>query len=413
MNDARKHAETGNATGEGSLTRRDVLTAAAAVVGASAGLMGLPKAARGQTGRVVKNGRIKQSICGGCLRGMKLDQEQTASLLVEMGLVGRDLVGRNDWDVLKKHDLVATMVPGAGSIKQGLNDKSMHPKFMESFRTNIKAAAEYKWPNVICMAGDRAGIGEEEGMDNCQAILKEAVKIAEDHGVTICMELLNSKVDHPGYMCDNYPWAFELCRRVDSPRFKMLFDIYHMQIMEGDVIRTIQQHIQWIGHFHTAGNPGRRDFDDTQELNYAGICAAIAATLSRQRTAPLQPASAWIMTVRRPDRFRLFAAAGVATSSTPSRKPRLPARPTNPASPSIPLPLPHEPCTIPTCTCRSRRSPQPQAGRSPANRYRRGNGAARDRSPPTRCGCPTGASNAPSRPCRRDRAPASSGRIPR
>ncbi|MDI6450761.1 hydroxypyruvate isomerase family protein [Anaerobaca lacustris] len=278
MNDARKNAETGKAVGEGSLTRRDVLTAAAAVIGASSGLMGLPKAARGQTGRVVKNGRIKQSICGGCLRGMKLDQEQTARLLVEMGLVGRDLVGRNDWDVLKKYDLVATMVPGAGSIRQGLNDKSMHPKFMESFRTNIKAAADYKWPNVICMAGDRGGIGEEEGMDNCQAILKEAVKIAEDCDVTICMELLNSKVDHPGYMCDNYPWAFELCRRVDSPRFKMLFDIYHMQIMEGDLIATIRKNIQHIGHFHTAGVPGRHELDENQEIYYPAVMRAIVET---------------------------------------------------------------------------------------------------------------------------------------
>lgn len=272
------HADAGIGAGEGSLTRREVLAGAAAVVGASSGLAGWSRAAQGQTGRVVKNGRIKQSICGGCLRGARLDQEQTAKLLVEMGLVGRDLVGKNDWDVLRKYDLVATMVPGAGSIKQGLNDKSMHARFMQDFGTNIKAAAEYKWPNVICMAGDRAGIGEEEGMDNCQAILTEAVKIAEDCGVTICMELLNSKVDHPGYMCDNYPWAFELCRRVDSPRFKMLFDIYHMQIMEGDLIATIRKNIQHIGHFHTAGVPGRHELDENQEIYYPAVMRAIVET---------------------------------------------------------------------------------------------------------------------------------------
>ncbi len=276
MNGTHTHVDASAAVGGRLLRRRDVLAAAA--VGASAGLMGLSKTAWGQTGRVVKNGRIKQSICGGCLRGARLDQEQTAKLLVEMGLVGRDLVGRNDWDVLKKHDLVATMVPGAGSIKQGLNDKSMHARFMEDFRTNIKAAAEYKWPNVICMAGDRAGIGEEEGMDNCRAILKEAVKIAEDHGVTLCMELLNSKVDHPGYMCDNYTWAFELCRRVDSPRFKMLFDIYHMQIMEGDLIATIRKNIRHIGHFHTAGVPGRHELDENQEIYYPAVMRAIVET---------------------------------------------------------------------------------------------------------------------------------------
>ena len=265
----------------GRLTRRDVLRGGVGIVGATA----LPAVVRGQAGRqpgsigrIVKNGRIKQSICGGCLRKSGLDQEQTAKLLVEMGLVGRDLVGRNDWDVLKKYDLVATMVPGAGSIKQGLNDKSMHAKFMEDFKTNIKAAAEYKWPNVICMAGDRKGIGEEEGMDNCQMILKEAVKIAEDSGVTLCMEMLNSKVNHPGYMCDNYAWAFELCRRVDSPRFKMLFDIYHMQIMEGDLIATIKKNILYIGHFHTAGVPGRHELDENQEIYYPAVMRAIVET---------------------------------------------------------------------------------------------------------------------------------------
>jgi hydroxypyruvate isomerase len=273
------HIETNARAGR--LRRRDVLAGAAGIVGATL----LPAVVRGQAGaqpssvgRIVKNGRIKQSICGGCLRKSGLDQEQTAKLLVEMGLVGRDLVGRNDWDMLKKYDLVATMVPGAGSIKQGLNDKSRHPKFMEDFRTNIKAAAEYKWPNVICMAGDRAGIGEEQGMDNCQAILKEAVKIAEDSGVTLCMEMLNSKVNHPGYMCDNYPWAFELCRRVDSPRFKLLFDIYHMQIMEGDLIATIKKNIQHIGHFHTAGVPGRHELDENQEIYYPAVMRAIVET---------------------------------------------------------------------------------------------------------------------------------------
>jgi len=258
----------------GGMTRRDVLAGAAAIV-AGGGLSGI---AQGQTGRVVQNGRIQQSICGGCLRGAKLDADQTARLLLEMGLVGRDLVGRADWDVLKKHGLVATMVPGAGSIKQGLNDKSQHARFLDDFRKNIPAAAEYKWPNVICMAGDRSAVGEEEGMENCRTILQEAVKIAEDHNVTICMEMLNSKVDHPGYMCDNYAWAFELCRRVNSPRFKLLFDIYHMQIMEGDLIATIKKNIQHIGHFHTAGVPGRHELDENQEIYYPAVMRAIVET---------------------------------------------------------------------------------------------------------------------------------------
>jgi len=268
--------------GEGRLTRRDMLAGAAALVGAAA----MPGAVQGQgglkpgsVGKVVKNGRIKQSICGGCLSKAKLDRETTAKLLVEMGLVGRDLVSnKEDWPVLKQHGLVATMVPGAGSIPKGLNDKSMHAKFLEDFKTNIKAAAEYKWPNVICMAGDRKGISDAEGMDNCELVLKEAVKIAEDQGVTICMEMLNSKVNHPGYMCDNYPWAFDLAKRVGSPRFKLLFDIYHMQIMEGDLIATIKKNIQYIGHFHTAGVPGRHELDENQEIYYPAVMRAIVET---------------------------------------------------------------------------------------------------------------------------------------
>ena len=229
-------------------------------------------------GKVVHKGRIKQSVCGGCLRKARMDAEQTASLLTKMGVVGRDLVGRDDWPLLKKHGLVATMVSGAGSIRKGLNDKSMRPKFLDNFKNNIKAAAEYKWPNVICMAGDRKGISDEVGMDNCHTILKEAVKIAEDHEVTICMELLNSRVNHPGYMCDKSTWGFELCRRVDSPRFKMLYDIYHMQIMEGDLIATIRKNIKYIGHFHTAGVPGRHELNENQEIYYPAVMRAIVET---------------------------------------------------------------------------------------------------------------------------------------
>lgn len=262
---------------DNELTRRDFIKASA--VSATLIVAGTHRAhAAGVDkikGKVVHKGRIKQSVCGGCLRKARMDAEQTASLLTKMGVVGRDLVGRDDWPLLKKHGLVATMVSGAGSIRKGLNDKSMHPKFLDDFKNNIKAAAEYKWPNVICMAGDRKGISDEEGMDNCHTILKEAVKIAEDHQVTICMELLNSRVNHPGYMCDKSTWGFELCRRVDSPRFKMLYDIYHMQIMEGDLIATIRKNIKYIGHFHTAGVPGRHELDENQEIYYPAVMRAI------------------------------------------------------------------------------------------------------------------------------------------
>jgi hydroxypyruvate isomerase len=166
MKHANRRSDSQLTTGARSLTRRDVLTTAAAVVGAA----GLPRAAWSQTEKVVKKGRIKQSICKGCLRKMKISREEEAAIAAKMGLLGLDLVGRGDWDAVKKHGLVATMVSGAGSIRKGLNDKSMHPKFLDDFKKNIKAAAEYKWPNVICMAGDRKGISDEEGMENCRVI---------------------------------------------------------------------------------------------------------------------------------------------------------------------------------------------------------------------------------------------------
>jgi hydroxypyruvate isomerase len=261
-----------------SLTRRAVLTQAAGIAGAAAVLGAVPARAEEEISKVVKNGRIKQSICRGCLRKARMDIEQMAATAAKMGILGLDLVSPNDWATVKKHGLVATMVPGAGSIKRGLNDRSMHAQFMEDFRNNIQAASKAGWPNVICMAGDRKDIGDEEGMDNCVLILKEAVKIAEDSDVVICMELLNSKVNHPGYMCDNSTWGFELCRRVDSPGFKMLYDIYHMQIMEGDLIATIKKNIQHIGHFHTAGVPGRHELDENQEIYYPAVMRAIVET---------------------------------------------------------------------------------------------------------------------------------------
>ena len=176
------------------------------------GLGGLNKSPNGvvigmvqlQLPTVVTKDDLAAYMQSGTLSGFEQTGKQLTLYLVELPPAGLQQF---------EYDLVATMVPGAGSIKQGLNDKSRHSKFMEDFRANIQAAAEYKWPNVICMAGDRTGISDEEGMDNCRAILKEAVKIAEDSNVTICMEMLNSKVNHPGYMCDNYAWAFGLCRR--------------------------------------------------------------------------------------------------------------------------------------------------------------------------------------------------------
>jgi hydroxypyruvate isomerase len=223
-----------------------------------------------------RKGRLKQSVCRGVFNGAKLDLEGMSREAARLGSWGIDLVGPSDFPVLKKYGLVPTMMNGASSIKSGINDKNNHAAMQSKFEEQIKTAAEAGAPNVIVLAGDRKGISDQEGMDNCVVFLNQLKALAEDKGITLCMELLNSKINHPGYMCDHTAWGVEVCKRVNSPRVKLLYDIYHMQIMEGDIIRTIRENIKYIGHFHTAGNPGRHEFDDTQEMNYTGICKGIA-----------------------------------------------------------------------------------------------------------------------------------------
>jgi len=228
-------------------------------------------------GKVVRKGRIKQAVCGGVFRGSDISKDMDAMCreASRLGALGFDLHGPDDFAVIKKYGMLPTMVGGGSGIKGGLNDPSLHAEIEPKMRAAIKATAAAGAPNVIIMAGDRKGISDEKGMDNCEMFLKKMVPVAEDAGVTLCMELLNSKVNHPGYMCDHTAWGVELCKRIGSPRMKLLYDIYHMQIMEGDIIRTIRDNIQYIGHFHTAGNPGRHQMDDTQELLYPPIMRAI------------------------------------------------------------------------------------------------------------------------------------------
>jgi hydroxypyruvate isomerase len=186
-----------------------------------------------------------------------------------------DLQGRQNWPILKKYGLVPTVVPGGGRLTDACNDRSLHAMIEQQFRENLDLAAKEGAPNVITFSGNRRGRSDEEAWSACYDILKKVTPIAEDKGVTIVMELLNSKVDHPDYQCDKTLWGVELCKRVNSPRFKLLFDIYHMQIMEGDSIRTIRNNFQWIGHFHTAGNPGRNEITGPSELDYRHIAQAI------------------------------------------------------------------------------------------------------------------------------------------
>ena len=167
---------------------------------------------------------------------------------------------------------------GGGDIKKALNRKENHDAIEAAFRKNIPLAAKAGVPNVITFSGNREGMSDDEGARNTVIGLKRLKPIAEDNGVNICMELLNSKVNHKDYMCDHTAWGVAVCEQVDSPRIKLLYDIYHMQIMEGDLIDTIRDNTKWLGHFHTGGVPGRHELDDTQEVNWAGVMRGIAAT---------------------------------------------------------------------------------------------------------------------------------------
>jgi len=219
-------------------------------------------------------GRLKQSVARWCYSKIALDD--LCREAARMGLKGIDLVNSEDWPVIKKYGLVPAMTPGAGNIANAWNRKENHEKLEQEMRANIDKAAAAGVPNVITFSGNRRGQPDDEGLDNCTAGLNRVKKYAEDKGVTINVELLNSKVNHKDYQCDHTVWGVELCKRVNSPRVKLLYDIYHMQIMEGDIIRTIRDNIQYIGHFHTGGNPGRHELDDTQELNWRAIARAIA-----------------------------------------------------------------------------------------------------------------------------------------
>ena len=235
-----------------------------------------PAAATSATQPELK-GRIHHSVCQWCYD--KIPLETLCRAAREMGIQSVELVTVADFPILQRHNLVCAMVTGVpGMIQSGLNRLENHDKIVEFFEQTIPATASAGFPNVICFSGDRAGMSDEEGLKNCATGLKRIMTTAEKHGITVCMELLNSKVDHPDYMCDHSAWGVELCKAVGSERFKLLYDIYHMQIMEGDVIRNIETFHPYFGHYHTGGVPGRHEIDDTQELNYPAIMKAIVKT---------------------------------------------------------------------------------------------------------------------------------------
>ncbi len=232
----------------------------------------LTHAAEASSERVVKNGRVNQSASRWCYGSLSLDQLCEAG--AKLGLVGIDLLEPKDFPTLKKHGLVCTMTSGGGAV----NDKAQQEQAVARLRKVIEANAEYGFKNVIAMSGNRNGIPDDVGIENAVAALKQVAGLAEEKNVTICIEYLNSKVDHKGYMFDNMAWGVEVCKGVGSPNVKILYDIYHAQIMEGDIIRTIKTHQDLIGHYHTGGNPGRHEIDDSQELYYPAIMRAIVET---------------------------------------------------------------------------------------------------------------------------------------
>lgn len=220
--------------------------------------------------------RLKQSVCRWCYAKMPIDD--LAKGAAAMGIEAMDLVAPNEWDAVRAAGLRLTVVPGPTSIPDGLNRRENHDGIEEKFKEMIGRAAAAQAASIIVFSGNRKGMPDEQGAENCVIGLNRIKKYAEDKGILIVMELLNSKVNHKDYMCDRTPWGVRVVREVNSPYVKLLYDIYHMQIMEGDVIRTIRENHQWIGHYHTGGNPGRNEIDETQELYYPAIAKAIIET---------------------------------------------------------------------------------------------------------------------------------------
>jgi hydroxypyruvate isomerase len=224
-----------------------------------------------------KKGRLHQSVCRWCYQKMSLEDLCTTGQ--SLGLQGIDLLEVNEYEVPARYGLRCTMgYVGAGDIKNALNRLENHDMIEAAFRKNIPIAAKANVPNVITFFGNRMGMSDEEGAKNCIIGLNRVKSIAEDHGVTICVELLNSKVNHKDYMGDHTAFGVQVMQGVNSPHVKLLYDIYHMQIMEGDLIDTIRQNIQYLGHFHTGGVPGRHELNDQQEVQWDAVARAIADT---------------------------------------------------------------------------------------------------------------------------------------
>ena len=264
-------------------TRREALAAglsavAAGKLAASADAATVAQTPSPQTsGRAVTRGRLKQSVARWCYN--KIPLPEFCKAIADMGLTAIDLLEEPEWPIARDHGLICAMAyAGGGSIPNALNVKANHDAIVKNFEQTIPRAAQFKIPNVITFFGNRRGMPDAEAIANCIEGLNRVKKIAEDSGVTICVELLNSKVNHKDYQGDHTAFGVEVVKAVNSPRVKLLYDIYHMQIMEGDLIRTIRDNRQYIAHFHTGGVPDRHELDATQEVNWRAVATAIVDT---------------------------------------------------------------------------------------------------------------------------------------
>jgi hydroxypyruvate isomerase len=267
------------------LTRRSALRHLAAGTLATGTLTAIDSSLGAQPGAPTLKGRINHSVCKWCYGDIPLEKFCAAAKAI--GIQSVELLAVSDFPILKQHGLVCAMVSGVpGGITQGLNRIQNHDRIAAFYEATAPQVAAAGFKNIICFSGNRDGMSDEEGLDHCARGLRRIMPTCEKHGVVAVMELLNSRIDHPDYMCDRTPWGVELCKRVGSDHFKLLYDIYHMQIMEGDVIRTIrgdrdkgiEAAAPYIGHYHTGGVPGRNEIDGTQELHYPAIMRAIVAT---------------------------------------------------------------------------------------------------------------------------------------
>ncbi|HOS92071.1 MAG TPA: TIM barrel protein [Armatimonadota bacterium] len=221
---------------------------------------------------------IRQCASWGCFCRDGVTPQQLVTEAAKIGYAALEMPPTEHYDLIREHGLLIGTIVGHASLADGLNKRENHDRIEGEILANLDVAVRYGIPNLIVLSGNREGKSEIEGAENTIAILSRVAKPAEEKGVNLVLELLNSKVDHHDYQCDSTSWGAHVVRMVGSPRVKLLYDIYHMQIMEGDIIRTIRDHIDLIGHFHTAGNPGRRDLDDAQEINYRAVARAIAET---------------------------------------------------------------------------------------------------------------------------------------